>query len=323
MSIFWQSNARAGSDDPTWWATLNVVLSLANRLRAMNTLDSKEHNHKAWGYLQNALDVVTNLNVDDTDLMGVQALLGMGVILQGTPNPNPASTLLATAIRLAHSLGLNKQIHNPELCEIETEQRNRVFWIAYVLDKDLSLRLDQPPLINDDDVDARLPSASPADGLGYIHVINGKSMINYFRLRVELSIIQGKIYSRLCSIRALKASRHDRLEAIASLDRMLDTWKCSIPSDFRPENLQTSVTKSSIIHIVVLQLTYFNCLSLVHTVSFHNRHWTTNVLNSFKRSIEASECDASQTLCISAARSSMRLVRLAPQGDFACIWYIS
>jgi len=321
MSIFWQRNASADQDDPTWWAALNVTLSLGNRLRAMSTPDSRDHNYKAWGHLQNALDVVTRLHLHNTDLLAVQALLGMAIILQGTPNPSPALTLLATAIRLAYNLDLNRQKDNTEFGEIETEQRRRVFWIAYLLDKDISLRLDQPPLINNDDVDAKLPSASPEDGLGYIHIINATSAINFFRLRVELSIIQGKIHSRLYSVRALKAPRHDRLLAIESLDRMLAAWKHNVPSDFRPENLQTSVKESSIIHIVILQLTYFNCLSLVHCISFQSSHWTTNVLNSFERSIEANSCDASLTLCISAARSSMRLVRLAPQGDFACIWW--
>ena len=64
-------------DGSGWWASLNVALAIAHRLRVMSNLVSHEEDQKAWGYLKNALGVVTELTMRNTDLFSVQALLGM------------------------------------------------------------------------------------------------------------------------------------------------------------------------------------------------------------------------------------------------------
>lgn len=56
--------------------------------------------------------------------------------MQGTPNPQPSFFFVAAAIRLSHSIGLHKRGSDFKLNEVENEQRKRVFWIAYMLDKE-------------------------------------------------------------------------------------------------------------------------------------------------------------------------------------------
>jgi hypothetical protein len=60
-----------------WWASLNVVLAIAHRLRVMSNLVPQDEDQKAWGYLKNAMAVQTELTIRNTDLLSVQALLGM------------------------------------------------------------------------------------------------------------------------------------------------------------------------------------------------------------------------------------------------------
>lgn len=57
------------------------------------------------------------------------------LFLQGTPNPQPSFFLVAAAVRLSHSIGLHKKGSGFNLNAVEVEQRKRVFWIAYMLDK--------------------------------------------------------------------------------------------------------------------------------------------------------------------------------------------
>jgi hypothetical protein len=58
------------------------------------------------------------------------------MFLMGTPNPQPSFFMVAAAIRLAHSLGLHKRGSAQGMNPGEIEQRKRVFWIAYMLDKE-------------------------------------------------------------------------------------------------------------------------------------------------------------------------------------------
>lgn len=64
-----------------WWASINVVLAISHRLRVMSNLVPHEEDKKAWLYLKNAMGVLTELTMRNTDLLSVQALLGMVSIL--------------------------------------------------------------------------------------------------------------------------------------------------------------------------------------------------------------------------------------------------
>lgn len=60
-----------------WWASLNVALAIGHRLRIMSNMVPQEDDQKAWGYLKNAMGQLTELTMRNTDLLSVQALLGM------------------------------------------------------------------------------------------------------------------------------------------------------------------------------------------------------------------------------------------------------
>ena len=60
-----------------WWASLNCALAIAHRLRVMSNLVPHEEDQKAWGFLKNAMGVLAELTMRNTDLLSVQALLGM------------------------------------------------------------------------------------------------------------------------------------------------------------------------------------------------------------------------------------------------------
>ncbi|KAI4147150.1 MAG: hypothetical protein LQ340_005677 [Diploschistes diacapsis] len=120
----------------SWWASLNCVLAIAHRLRVMSNLVPQEEDQKAWGFMKNALGVLAELTMRNTDLLSVQALLGMALFLLGTPNPQPSFHLVAAATRLAHAIGLHKKGSTFNLNPVEIEQRKRVFWIAFLLDKE-------------------------------------------------------------------------------------------------------------------------------------------------------------------------------------------
>ena len=60
-----------------WWASLNVALALAHRVRVMSRTSTPEEDELAWLYLKNAMAVQTELTLRNNDLLSVQALIGM------------------------------------------------------------------------------------------------------------------------------------------------------------------------------------------------------------------------------------------------------
>ncbi|EXJ72140.1 uncharacterized protein A1O5_04644 [Cladophialophora psammophila CBS 110553] len=309
-----------------WWASINVALAIAYRIRVMSNVVPQEDDQKAWLYLKNAMGVITELTMRNTDLLSVQALLGMALFLQGTPNPQPSFFLIAAAIRCSHTIGLHKRGSAFNLNPIEVEQRKRVFWIGYLLDKDACLRAGRPPAQDDDDMNVELPSEDPPDNIGNVPLADGKSKINLFRLMCEFAIISSKVYRQLYSVRASKQSDGELLNTIGELDKELEAWKDSIPLDFRPEHeIKTSHTPL-ILHIVVLHFSYYNCLTTIHRMSVHHGYWTSRLSEYAIQGLNARPLNprvfSSAALCVSAARASIHLIKYIPQGDFACVWLI-
>ncbi|KAE9374707.1 hypothetical protein N431DRAFT_464939 [Stipitochalara longipes BDJ] len=309
-----------------WWASLNVTLAIAHRLRVMSNLVPKDEDEKAWGYLKNAIGVFTELTLRNTDLLSVQALLGMAMFLQGTPNPQPSFFLVAAAIRSSHSIGLHKKGSGFNLNPVEIEQRKRVFWIAYMLDKDICLRSGRPPAQDDDDMNVELPSADPEDNIGNIPLADGKGKVNLFRLMCEFATIESKVYKQLYSTKASKQSDGELLNTIGELDHLLEEWKDSIPVDFRPEHEIKASHTPLILHIVVLHFSYYNCLTTIHRMSVHHGYWTSRLSNYAIQGLNARPLNprvfSSAALCVSAARASIHLIKYVPQGDFQCVWLI-
>lgn len=321
---------RQYSDDPYqgsgWWASLNVALAIAHRLRVMSNLVPAEEDAKAWDYMKNAMAVFSELTMRNTDLLSVQALLGMALFMQGTPNPQPSFLLIAAAIRLSHSIGLHKRGTGFNLNPIEIEQRKRVFWIAYMLDKDLCLRSGRPPAQDDDDMNVELPEADPEDNIGNIPLADGKGKMNLFRVMCEFSIIESKVYRKLYSTTAVKQSDGELLQTIGELDQELEDWKDRIPIDFRPEHEIKASHTPLILHVVVLHLTYYNCLTTIHRMSIHHGYWTSRLSNYAIQGLNAKPLNprvfSSAALCTAAARASISLLKYIPQGDFSCVWLI-
>lgn len=309
-----------------WWASLNIALAIAHRLRVMSRLVPQEEDKKAWAYLKNAMGVLTELTMRNTDLLSVQALLGMALFLLGTPNPQPSFFLVAAAIRLAHSIGLHKRGSGFNLNPAEIEQRKRVFWIAYLVDKDICLRSGRPPAQDDDDMNVELPSEDPSDDIGNIPLADGKGKTNLFRLMCTFAVIESKVYKLLYSTKASKQSDGALLNTIGELDKELEEWKDGIPLDFRPEHEIKASHTPLILHIVVLHFAYYNCLTTIHRMSVHHGYWTSRLSNYAIQGLNARPLNprvfSSAALCVRAARASIHLVEYIPNGDFSCVWLI-
>ncbi|KAF2097365.1 hypothetical protein NA57DRAFT_57956 [Rhizodiscina lignyota] len=322
--------------DPLHRASLQVVLSHAHRIRAMHfALQDQDYrvaleDSKASELLRASQSVLSDLTTAAPSLLSVQVLLNMTMIYKGTFNQQPALVLLAIAIRLAHRIRLHARVerdpHGNPLDPELIEQRRKVFWIAYVLDKDLSLHHGQPSLIDDDDTDLELPPLNPEDGSGDIYTLDGRVKFNLFRSRVDLACIESRIYKDLFSLRARGQSDIERESLVKSIETALEDWKNSLPPEFRVENIASKVSSTSLIHISIVHFVHFHSLARIYRVYSRDAGWIRNIGQCPCNNIdfEQSLKDLSHQLplvwpkMVTSARSCLSLKRHTPQGDSAC-----
>jgi hypothetical protein len=300
--------------DPGWWACLNVVLALTHRFEE-STTSEKHEDLETWGFFQNAFAVSNQLVTMHSTLASVQALLGMALVLQGTPNQGPVSLLTSSAIKLAQRMGLHRRCQDTGLSAAEIEERKRVFWVAYALDKDISLQTGQPPAQDDDNMDVEFPF----ENYSTLNRPGESNNMDFFTFRVRLALIQGQIYSRLCSVKATRQSPCKRMLAARELESMLLAWRATVPIDFQLDLFGSELelsTSGPFRHPIILQLTYFNSLAIVY-----------GSLPLLPGNCEIKGPDDPLEFRMSApitypgeARQVIKLLQAAPRRNFECVW---
>lgn len=246
--------------------------------------------------------------------------------MQGTSNPQPSFFLISAAVRVALSIGIHRRGNAFGLSESEVEQRRRIFWIIYLIDKDAALRSGRPPCINDDDCNVELPDEHPADGCGLLPFKNGT--FNLFRAMSRFSEIQSKVYMQLYSAKASKQTDGELLQAIGRLDKELEEWRMSVPAEIRPDDDVKDMTQNikggTLVHLLVLHFAYYNCLTTIHRMSIHHGYWSNRLSDYAIAGLSVHPLNprvfSSASLCVSAARATVALMEHLDPKDYSCIW---
>lgn len=236
MLYDWHSTQ--GDRDKATWAAINVVLALSLQQRFQHDDTSRNELRMMTRCLNNTRSVITDLVTRKDDLKGIQVLLGLSVFLTGSQEVELIPTLVASAVKLAQWLGLYRKLGADHIDHSEAKERERVFWITYVLDRDTSLRTRGPCLIQDHDLDMEKPGFEDTeDTVGILIGSDGRSWFNFFRCRVHLARIQGLVYDWVFSLPAERLSASEKYENMNRIATMLRDWRNAIPEEYKVDRL--------------------------------------------------------------------------------------
>ncbi|KAF4435111.1 transcriptional regulatory [Fusarium acutatum] len=127
--------------------------------------------------------------------------------------------------------------------DIAVDRRHRhirnLFWLCYILDKDIAIRYGRPPGLTRDYCDLTLPD----DWARVYHAPTGTTQGGMFfqddaifsSQDLCLSQIKERICLFLCSLDNSKLSDGAILGQVRQLDGDLETWRSSIPTPYRPK----------------------------------------------------------------------------------------
>ncbi|KIY02599.1 uncharacterized protein Z520_01064 [Fonsecaea multimorphosa CBS 102226] len=324
------------STDPpakrSWFGALNVVLSIGcitatesiwSSIRDSDPSYFSNVSEVSWKLLQNSSSVLVDVLFHTNDLMGVQTVIGMAFIMQAIMNAEAAFALLGIAARLGFALGLHRWLPGFGLSRAELEQRQRVFWILYILEKDMSSRIGRPSAIDDDDIGFGFPAEQSQEDCGIKMSAAASGGAKFYPLyhMCVLARIESKIYKELYAYAARVKTTSERLESISRLDAELQEWKESLPIEIRPEH-PIQCDPEGRFPIVLLHFGYYHCLRAVHRVNAHHELWSSETdeyddSGSYPTShgSNAPSSDgvlnvrvhSSYALCLAAARSILHL----------------
>ncbi|KAK0370024.1 fungal specific transcription factor [Colletotrichum limetticola] len=295
---------------PAWWTSLNAVLAISQRRRVEQGIsDDKE---LAWGYAANALDTVLDILMRATQVMSVQALLILAWFFLGTPNPQPSFMLVANAIRLAHTIGLHRKECSSSLSPIEKATRANVFWLAFSLDRELSLRTGRPPAQDFGGFEVDLPDLLLQHEFSTHAPSNG--LANIFIAASRLAVIQARLYSKIYLGQGVDLDVVS--DATQALNQDLDDWRANFSTVLDLESLPELLNYSSVLR---LNYTYQHCVILIHRA--HSEYdWRSLASPERSSTVLSGQVTTSIQNSVDAARAIFQLDLLIPDTWKSLTW---
>ncbi|KAJ5681975.1 uncharacterized protein N7477_001915 [Penicillium maclennaniae] len=234
----------------------------------------------------------------------LHAVLGIGeLVFEDEIDAEASYMAIGAAARLALGLGLHRTLVDSHLTLSEVEERRNVFWVLYVLDRGVSLRLGRPPTICEEDIEVSEPSLGKASQPSQVR--------DGFAHLVKLNRIKSEIYSKLYSARSWMGDcQAKRLACLRDLDEKLIIWQKSLPKDMLP--IQRALHYPNAVFstmTVLLYAEYYNCQLMLYRTDNYWESLESNE-NSVRTSISSSNPSgfSSRKKCLTAARHTAELL---------------
>lgn len=145
-----------------------------------------------------------------------------------------------------------------------------LFWLCYSIDKEMSLRKCEPPLINDNDCDLNLPAnyvAASSDHQFFLREVSPGELL--FPSDLRLAVLKSRIYQNLFSHQSLSKPMPERLQIMREMDDELNELKSQFPAVAQPERFLEGEIPSTLFHDLSLRginlhLGFYHCLTKIH-----------------------------------------------------------
>lgn len=197
--------------------------------------------------------------------------------------------------------------------------------MAYVLDRDTSMLARVAPIQRNCEVDLDLPPKELKDDFaGFIFTTDGLTAMNFFRARVQLARIQGRIYEHVYSLAAQNATSEERARNIASVLQALDDWSAQIPPEFRAMVLTYGGCAGVSRYFCILYGIRLGCRALISHASsrdsFHYSKWVEDVqdyanANTAEQVLTQAPISKGWQALLEESRDYMALFEMAASGD--------
>ncbi|KAH8897325.1 hypothetical protein GQ53DRAFT_713061 [Thozetella sp. PMI_491] len=272
--------------------------------------------------------------IADPSLTNLQTVLILHRHRASAGHREDAILLHAMACRMVCRLGGHiTQAPESDNPGISLDQRRyyhirRLFWLCYMLDKDISLRTGQPPLLAGDYCDLtgspRVTNCIHHSEWDQADCDCGSPSVS--KEDLQFGLLKEKIHILLFSPRAFQISDCELLLRIRQLDSELESWRLSTPHDIRP---RLSISQN---HPLVVAET--NTAETMQCLVFHlEYHYLLTVIHTTARRCGAESAEAgdmpedlhsamhsSTDLSLEASRSTLLLlrssVRMLPEESF-------
>jgi len=300
------------------WTNAYVVFGMAHNLRAMSTTGTIHDMEMAQYYLARVYTSLNRLLTAPPSLGQVQCLVGVAMLIMSSPCSYNKSEghFISTALRIARSLAYSRDTTGPTTTSHDNSQLLRVFWIAFILDSDLSILNNTPRTYQLDDV-AECADVV-ANELGTVTAAEGGWQVHIFFLSTRLALLQTEAIDQVLSLKARNMSPLE-LTAAATivLARLQNFHEQHQVFQLDANQLFQLLYQSDVVHCVGLESKYFATIYRLHAFMALGMDAK---INPFEREGLEMMSKVKQHKVVREAKRLLSLLTVAPRGNIALYW---
>ncbi|TKA39374.1 hypothetical protein B0A54_10393 [Friedmanniomyces endolithicus] len=303
------------------WMLTYLTLGIAHRLRAMSLFSGLDDMTQADWYLNQSLVKLPSLLIQEPSLELVQALLAVSVLLQTSSRSRRAALFVSNAMHMLQALGY----HDGQTLQgnvLRQKEQQYVFWIAFQMDTDMSLATMRQSAQSRSEIAVALPNEHDTDwwaGTSAPIATEPDGRFNLFTLYTSLALIQAEALENLFSVQSRSYPLSVLQSNLQAILLQLQAWRRrSVVFGAEVQELYISMYRSDIVHLIVLEATYFRTLYQLHAVS---------VLGTFGTKWDVFSGDSLRALaaldmtsCVADARRLLSLSALVAGANISTTW---
>ncbi|KAK9770162.1 putative Zn(2)-C6 fungal-type domain-containing protein, partial [Seiridium cardinale] len=243
---------------------------------------------------------------EEPDVEYIETLLLLSFYSHALNRKNNAYAYTGLALRLSISIGLHRNItYEPGISLAEIENRRRVWWTVYILDRVSSAKLGHPMMIRDEDIDAPLPSSNGLTAEELSDFMDAAQLL----ANIKLSRITGSIMSLIYGSGVARAKRF-----IANVHKILNSlkqWDLELPPNLKLDHDKFPTYGSR--SVASLRLHFNQCIILttrpvlLHVLNYHIKPIPAQTTSQPNKPLSVMTIALSEA-CIYAARASANLL---------------
>lgn len=194
--------------------------------------------------------------------MGVKSAIKLLISQMYTFDNTQTHIISVLVVRLAQTLGLHLAQFSKNVSKLESERRIRLWWTAYCIEKDYTLKFGRPSSILEESITTPLPTYTPE--LDSIKLNDDfcclRSLVLLYRLWDRVAVT---LHSRASNHLSVK----EMLNKLIAFDKELIEWKEALPDEIKSGlNPQFAETLQHLTYDEMRKIKYFTIFA--HTM--HN-----------------------------------------------------
>ncbi|CAO3615065.1 unnamed protein product [Cunninghamella echinulata] len=254
------------NDNPPSKLLLNAMFAVASRISSdVRVRLSPELPNTAGDIFFERARILLDFEYDDFTISTIQALLLMSSHQNGALKSIRGWIYSGMAFRMSQNLGLHRNCDTWDLTEIEKEERKRVYYGCFVIDRLSCAMHGRSPIIDERDCDAPYPQENDNCEIG----CKTDKIMDHYHPLIKLCEILGDVLREVYTVKGRQQLKRmpSPDTVISRLDKALNSWMAKLPliAKYRPPNSRIA-EEGTVPSLALCQIhmLYYTTLILLH-----------------------------------------------------------